>query len=151
MVLPNMDSVKMAERFKTITHKAFQSARGMKNIKAVANGIWSALCTANPDPIVASSMALLTLSNTGAAAIQATLIVTAGLITNMFISGSIYPESPLQQQLQALLGPETSMFGSARHTQVQRSTRVAVIAVKKGGHATIFANYNRPHSEFREP
>lgn len=143
----NLDSVEMMERFKIITNKAFESARGMKNIKALINGIWNAFCAANPDPIVASSMVILALANAGAAVIQASSIVAACLITNIFMSGSIYAEGPLQVQLQKLLGPETSMFGSARCTKVQRSTRVAVMAVKNRGQATTFANYNRPHSE----
>lgn len=138
----------MMEMFRIITNKTFESARGMKNIKMFINNVWAALCTANPDPIVASSMAALVLANAGAAVLQAGSIVAACLITNIFMSGSIYAEGPLEEQLQRLLGAQTSMFGSARHTHVQRSTRVAVVSVKNRGQATTIANYNRPHSEF---
>lgn len=138
----------MMGKFRIITNRAFESARGMKNIKALVNSVWAALCTTNPDPVVASSMVILAVANAGVAVLQAGTIVAACLITNIFMSGSIYAEGPLQEQLQGLLGPQTSMFGSARRTGVQRSTRVAVIAVKNRGQATTIANYNRPHSEF---
>lgn len=57
---------------------------------------------------------------------------------------SIYPTKPLKVGLQEVLGADTTMFGSAVHTGAQRSTRVAVLAVKNRGRtACAIANYNR--------
>lgn len=57
---------------------------------------------------------------------------------------SIYPTKPLKVGLREVLGPDTTMFGSAVQTGVQRLTRVAVLSVKNRGRtACAIANYNR--------
>lgn len=57
---------------------------------------------------------------------------------------SIYPTKPLKIGLREVLGPDTTMFGSAIHTGEQRLTRLAVLAVKNRGRTPCgIANYNR--------
>lgn len=151
MALQNTDSVRMMEKFNIIANKTFEDIRGTKNIRAITGSIWSAFSVANPDPLVAGGMALMIFTQFSTHAKYAALLVIFIWVVILIGGGNKYSKTPLQEQLQRILGLEASMFGTPKRIQAQRSTRIAVLAVKKPGgreHATTFANYNRPHGEF---
>ena len=58
---------------------------------------------------------------------------------------SIYPTTPLKNNLINVLGKDVNLFSSAPITKRQRSTRVAITSVKdKAASFCLIANYNRP-------
>lgn len=149
MVMKQLNSADMVERFIKISKATFQYLRGVEVLNNIAGTVYSNLARTKIS-VQDLTTAVGVLCGPTGCAMAATFLLSV-FAGNILTRKSLYRTAPLREQLQNVLGKDNSMFGNSRSTKTQRLTRVAVMTVKNGGkQATTIANYNRRHGELPE-